>query len=78
MLTRRRKPPAPRAWSQGTNPITQRPTNSTPTNGVATTAKPAATATGETATPMRHLSDRMMYLLANLTVSTHAVNTRFE
>jgi hypothetical protein len=62
-----RKPPAPRAWSQGTNPITQRPTNSTPTNGVANTPKPAATATGETGTSMRHLSDRMMYLLANLT-----------
>ncbi|KAF1928540.1 uncharacterized protein M421DRAFT_148530 [Didymella exigua CBS 183.55] len=62
-----RKSPAPRAWSQGTNPITQRPTSSTPTNGLANAPKPAATAPGETSTPMRHLSDRMMYLLANLT-----------
>ncbi|KAH6639856.1 hypothetical protein C7974DRAFT_389311 [Boeremia exigua] len=60
-----RKPPAPKAWSQGTNPITQRPSNPAPTNGAAASPKPAAPR--ETATPMRHLSDRMMYLLANLT-----------
>jgi hypothetical protein len=63
-----RKSPAPKAWSQGTNPITQRPTNPTPSNGVATAPKPSASLSRETATPMRHLSDRMMYLLANLTV----------
>ncbi|KAF2622234.1 hypothetical protein BU25DRAFT_452165 [Macroventuria anomochaeta] len=62
-----RKPPAPKAWSLGTNPITQRPSNPTPTNGVTNTPKLSASVSGETATPMRHLSDRMMYLLANLT-----------
>ena len=63
-----RKSPAPKAWSQGTNPITQRPTNPTPSNGVAAAPKPSTSLSRETATPMRHLSDRMMYLLANLTV----------
>ncbi|KAH4119711.1 hypothetical protein HBI40_052700 [Parastagonospora nodorum] len=65
-----RKPPAQKAWTQGTNPITQRPSNSPASNGVGNVPKPAQTVTnssGETATPMRHLSDRMMYLLANLT-----------
>jgi hypothetical protein len=68
-----RKPPPQKAWTQGTNPITQRPSNPPAANGAVNTPKPAqnsATASGETATPMRHLSDRMMYLLANLTVSS--------
>ncbi|KAF9693881.1 hypothetical protein EKO04_008543 [Ascochyta lentis] len=63
-----RKSPAPKAWSHGSaNPITHRSSPSTPSNGLATTPKPANTLSAETATPMRHLSDRMMYLLANLT-----------
>ncbi|KAF1849768.1 uncharacterized protein K460DRAFT_272116 [Cucurbitaria berberidis CBS 394.84] len=65
-----RKPPPQKAWTQGTNPITQRPSNPPTPNGVASTSKPTHNATGppsETAFPMRHLSDRMMYLLANLT-----------
>ncbi|KAF1942358.1 hypothetical protein EJ02DRAFT_502904 [Clathrospora elynae] len=64
-----RKPPAQKAWTQGTNPLTQRPSNPAVSNGVST-SKPAQSSTassGETASPMRHLSDRMMYLLANLT-----------
>ncbi|KNG43920.1 pab1 binding protein [Stemphylium lycopersici] len=64
-----RKQPAKTAWTQGTNPLTQRPTNPAATsNGVVSSPKPSSTASsGETASPMRHLSDRMMYLLANLT-----------
>ncbi|KAF1955507.1 hypothetical protein CC80DRAFT_493007 [Byssothecium circinans] len=57
----------PRAW-QGTNPITQRPSNAN-SNGVVSTPKPAHVSTPlsvESASPMRHLSDRMYYLLANL------------
>lgn len=71
-----RKPPPQKAWTQGTNPITQRPSNPPTPNGVANTPKPAQHATtpsGEAGQPMRHLSDRMMYLLANLTVS-HAMH----
>jgi hypothetical protein len=67
-----RRPQAQKAWSQGSaNPITQRPSNPTTPNGVANTQKPAhtpASTSGDSAAPMRHLSDRMMYLLANLTV----------
>ncbi|UPX16779.1 poly(A)-binding protein binding protein [Ascochyta rabiei] len=63
-----RKSPAPKPWSHGSaNPITHRSSTSTPSNGLASTPKPANAVSAETATPMRHLSDRMMYLLANLT-----------
>ncbi|EMD60139.1 hypothetical protein COCSADRAFT_40571 [Bipolaris sorokiniana ND90Pr] len=62
-----RKQPAKTAWTQGTNPLTQRPTNPSPSNGLVNSPKPTPTPSGETASPMRHLSDRMMYLLANLT-----------
>ncbi|KAL1612534.1 poly(A)-binding protein binding protein [Paraconiothyrium brasiliense] len=58
---------AQKAW-QGTNPITQRSTNQN-TNGVVNASRPsqpASALSGETITPMRHLNDRMMYLLANL------------
>jgi hypothetical protein len=64
-----RKPSQPRAW-QGTNPITQRSANQN-TNGVVNAPRPSQPApalSGETITPMRHLNDRMMYLLANLSV----------
>ncbi|KAF1839213.1 hypothetical protein BDW02DRAFT_487487 [Decorospora gaudefroyi] len=70
-LAPRRKPPVKTAWTQGTNPLTQRPTNPAPSNGVINTSRPSQSSTGapsaETGSPMRHLSDRMMYLLANLT-----------
>ncbi|KAF2471641.1 uncharacterized protein BDR25DRAFT_324831 [Lindgomyces ingoldianus] len=65
-----RKPPAQKAWTQGTNPITQRPSNLSNSNGVVNTPKPApnsSTLSGETASPMKHMNDRMMYLLASLT-----------
>jgi hypothetical protein len=76
-LAPRRKTPAKTAWTQGTNPLTQRPTNNPASNGVVNTSKPAqnSIASGETASPMRHLSDRMMYLLANLTVSDGRLST---
>ncbi|KAF2127158.1 hypothetical protein P153DRAFT_320653 [Dothidotthia symphoricarpi CBS 119687] len=64
-----RKPPQ-KAWTQGTNPITQRSSNPSPSNGVVNNPKPTQTPTapsGESASPMKHLSDRMMYLLVNLT-----------
>ncbi|KAK1908390.1 hypothetical protein P3342_009239 [Pyrenophora teres f. teres] len=65
-----RKPPAKTAWTQGTNPLTQRPTSTATSNGAVNSPKPSQSSpasSGETPTPMRHLSDRMMYLLANLT-----------
>ncbi|KAF2872381.1 hypothetical protein BDV95DRAFT_382351 [Massariosphaeria phaeospora] len=64
-----RKPPPQKAWTHGTNPITQRASNVNNSNGVVNGPKlpqnPVAV-TGETASPMRHLNDRMMYLLSNL------------
>jgi len=64
-----RKPPQPRAW-QGTNPITQRPASMN-TNGVVNPPRfgQSTALSAESGTPMRHLNDRMMYLLANLSVS---------
>ncbi|KAF2262264.1 hypothetical protein CC78DRAFT_545921 [Lojkania enalia] len=64
-----RKPPPQKAWTQGTNPITQRPASINNSNGVVNTPKPSqnlSALAGETASPMRHLNDRMMFLLANL------------
>ncbi|KAF2846317.1 PAB1 binding protein-like protein [Plenodomus tracheiphilus IPT5] len=64
------KPLPQKAWTQGTNPITQRSSTPVTSNGVAAPARPqhnTAAPSGETVTPMRHLNDRMMYLLANLT-----------
>ncbi|KAF2021495.1 hypothetical protein BU24DRAFT_337600 [Aaosphaeria arxii CBS 175.79] len=63
-----RKPP--KAWSQGTNPITQRPSNPSTTNGTANSVKPSQhqpAPTSDSGSPMRHLNDRMMFLLASLT-----------
>ncbi|KAF7678272.1 hypothetical protein GT037_003653 [Alternaria burnsii] len=65
-----KKPPAKSAWTQGTNPITQRPTHSPTPNGAVNSPKPpqsSTAASADNASAMRHLSDRMMYLLANLT-----------
>lgn len=74
-----RKPPAKTAWTQGTNPITQRPTHSPTPNGAVSSPKPpqgSTAASADNASPMRHLSDRMMYLLANLTVSDSWLSMR--
>ncbi|KAF2710622.1 hypothetical protein K504DRAFT_266615 [Pleomassaria siparia CBS 279.74] len=65
-----RKPPPQKAWTQGTNPITQRLSNASNLNGVANNPKSAQNPpalSGETITPMRHMNDRMMFLLANMT-----------
>ncbi|KAF2441913.1 hypothetical protein P171DRAFT_366245 [Karstenula rhodostoma CBS 690.94] len=59
-----KKPSQPRAW-QGTNPITQRSANQN-TNGVVNAPRPSQPASALSGEPMRHLNDRMMYLLANL------------
>ncbi|PSN68590.1 hypothetical protein BS50DRAFT_571836 [Corynespora cassiicola Philippines] len=66
-----RKPPQKAAWTSGNNPITQRPTNnnSPAPNGAINAPKPShtpAAVSGETISPMRHLNDRMMFLLVNL------------
>ncbi|KAG9543096.1 hypothetical protein KCV01_g25201, partial [Aureobasidium melanogenum] len=65
-----RKSPAPKAWSQGTNPITQRSNASTPaTNGLAngipkpTQSKPQQ----ENGTSNKHATDRLLFLIANFT-----------
>ncbi|CAI6338275.1 unnamed protein product [Periconia digitata] len=63
-----KKPTQPRAW-QGTNPITQRPSNANSNGVVNNNYRPSHVSTpltGESASPMRHLSDRMYFLLANL------------
>ena len=76
-----RKPPAKSAWTQGTNPITQRPTHSPTPNGAVNSPKPPQSSTAASAdsvSAMRHLSDRMMYLLANLTVSDSWPSMRHE
>jgi hypothetical protein len=76
-----RKPPAKTAWTQGTNPITQRPTHSSTPNGAVNSPKApqsSTAASADNASPMRHLSDRMMYLLANLTVSDSWLSMRRE
>ncbi|KAF2184326.1 hypothetical protein K469DRAFT_181241 [Zopfia rhizophila CBS 207.26] len=68
-----RKTPAQKAWTQGTNPITQRPSNLNNSNGVVNTSKSAQASqnssilSSETASPLKHMNDRMMFLLANLT-----------
>ena len=63
--------PTQNAWSKGTNPVTQRPSQP---NGVAPpkpTAPSAKLNTGgkETNTPEKHANDRLNFLLANFIVS---------
>lgn len=66
-----RKNTTQKAWTQG-NPITQRSSNANNSNGVVNASKPTpapqnlTTSSGETQSPMKHLNDRMMFLLANL------------
>ncbi|KAF2740625.1 hypothetical protein EJ04DRAFT_424491 [Polyplosphaeria fusca] len=64
-----RKPQPQKAWTQGTNPLIQRPSNVNNSNGVVNTPKPSQNSlalSGATASPNRHMSDRMMFLLAQL------------
>ncbi|KAK7555732.1 PAB1 binding protein-like protein [Phyllosticta citricarpa] len=67
-----RKAPAPKAWTSGTNPITQRSSNSPLPNGAVGAAKgPAgakAMATSKESTQSdnnQHAHDRMVYLISN-------------
>jgi hypothetical protein len=75
---RRKQSSQKTAWTQGTNPITQRPTNQNVPNGVVTAAKSSAgpkstdAAVKETNTPDQHANDRLMFLLANFKVSATA------
>ncbi|KAF2085956.1 hypothetical protein K490DRAFT_74827 [Saccharata proteae CBS 121410] len=70
-----RKPPAQKAWTSGTNPITQRPSNPTIPNGAAGANKAPAGAKGMASTPKdaapsdnnRHAHDRMLFLLGSFT-----------
>ncbi|KAG9622074.1 hypothetical protein KCV04_g13411, partial [Aureobasidium melanogenum] len=65
-----RKSPAPKAWSQGTNPITQRSNASTPvTNGLANgIPKPTQSKLQqENGTSNKHATDRLLFLIANFT-----------
>lgn len=60
-----------KAWTPGSNPITQKSSNTPPLNGVSNqprgTSKNLASSR-ETNTPDRHAHDRLMYLLANFVV----------
>lgn len=74
-------PPQQKAWTHGANPLTH-PSSSTPvsSNGALPVPRPhqtptSAVSSAESPTPMRHLNDRMMYLLANLIVSRGCLNT---
>ncbi|KAI4720784.1 hypothetical protein E4T48_03012 [Aureobasidium sp. EXF-10727] len=65
-----RRSPAPKAWSQGTNPITQRSNASSPvTNGLANgTSKSAQPRTQQqNGPPNKHATDRLLFLIANFT-----------
>ncbi|KAF2809728.1 uncharacterized protein BDZ99DRAFT_388593 [Mytilinidion resinicola] len=69
----RKPPPQQKAWGQGTNPITQRASNANNSNGVANPSKATPAAQGppsssnESHSYMKHMNDRMMFLLASLT-----------
>ncbi|KAI9819429.1 MAG: hypothetical protein M1832_003992 [Thelocarpon impressellum] len=58
-----------RAWTQGTNPITQRSAAYAQSNGAATqprgASRPMAAPSKESNTPDKHANDRMVFLLAN-------------
>ncbi|KAI9734842.1 MAG: hypothetical protein M1834_001921 [Cirrosporium novae-zelandiae] len=82
--TQRRSNP-PKAWTQGTNPITQRPTNSLQQNGVpSTNNKNAETVKSMGQKEMNtfdkplldHLHDRMLYLLGHLVGTTITVEVK--
>lgn len=72
-----RKASAPKAWSSGTNPITQRLTNPTLSNGASGAGKGSAGAKGMAASSKessasdnnKHAHDRMVFLISNFVVS---------
>ncbi|KAF4551746.1 Ataxin 2 SM domain-containing protein [Elsinoe fawcettii] len=61
------KPTAPKAWTTGTNPITQRPSGSTPINGVANghMKEQGRANTKADQSPDKHAHDRLLFLYAN-------------
>ncbi|CAD0043925.1 unnamed protein product [Aureobasidium pullulans] len=66
-----RKSLAPKAWSQGTNPITQRSNASTPAvNGLpnGTPRNAQSKSQQENGTSAKHATDRLLFLLVNYTV----------
>ncbi|KAI9678159.1 MAG: hypothetical protein M1817_006104 [Caeruleum heppii] len=63
-----------KAWTQGTNPITQRPSAYHQLNGVKSEQKVPTKATSkETNTPDKHAHDRLLFLLANFIGRTATV-----
>lgn len=64
--SRHRKAPKATAWSQGTNPITNRPTNIQPTNGVNPPQPSVLPAKGNA--PDKDANDRLAHLFANYVV----------
>lgn len=62
--------PTQKAWTQGTNPITQRPSNQQ--NGIPAPGKgqvQKVNSSKESNTADKHANDRLLFLLGNLTVS---------
>ncbi|PNS20034.1 Ataxin-2 [Sphaceloma murrayae] len=61
------KPSAPKAWTTGTNPITQRPSGSTPVNGIANghTQEQGKTSPRGNHSADKHAHDRLLFLYAN-------------
>ena len=69
MASRRNAPQ--KAWTTGTNPITQRSTTPAQQNGAGSQAKsvvPKPPDNRETNTPDKHANDRLLYLFGNMMV----------
>lgn len=77
-----RKLSTQKAWTQGTNPITQRSSTPGTANGAASAPKPTPSAKSqastarETNTPEKHAHDRLTFLLANFMVSNGLLRAR--
>ncbi|KAF2840636.1 hypothetical protein M501DRAFT_930469 [Patellaria atrata CBS 101060] len=76
-----RKPPQ-KAWAHGTNPLTQRSSNSPSLNGTvntpksSTNTKSASTTSKESNTPDRHANDRLLFLFANFIGLTSTITLK--
>ena len=60
------RPAAPKAWTSGTNPLTQRGTSSPQSNGVAASSKSTSTKSNvqkESGISDKHAHDRLLYVL---------------
>ncbi|KAF2223639.1 hypothetical protein BDZ85DRAFT_112264 [Elsinoe ampelina] len=75
---------APKAWTTGTNPITQRPSGSTPVNGMANghAQEHGKSSTKSNQSADKHAHDRLLFLYANFvgldTVLTLKSGEQFE